>query len=332
MNTVPGTGGTTAPPTVECKGPIVSAGASVRLSDRQFRNSLAVLFPFPVDPGTKYPKFVSKGDYSTSIDVNDVLFQDIQNFAETAESIALQAVGKIDQLLPCRPAGDEAGCAQKFIDAFAPRAYRRPLEDAERAQLLAVYNAVRQPPDPLDFNLAIAAVVSTVLQSPQFLYRLEIGQPSGMAGINKLTGYEIASRLSYLFWEAPPDEQLMQRARAGALADRRNIEAEGLRLLQSPRARDGAVRFFSEWLEAGDQVFDNRVAGPLASDFREEVQRFVQSVVFDSPTAAVKELLDTDKTILNQRLATHYGLTSPSASDTDWRQTTMPAQRRGVSS
>ena len=106
VNTAPGTGGTNGPSTIDCKGPIVSAGASVRLSDRQFRNSLAALFPFPVDAGSKYPKFVSKGDYSTSISGNDVLFQDIQNFAETAESIALQAIGRMDRLPS--PAGRRA--------------------------------------------------------------------------------------------------------------------------------------------------------------------------------------------------------------------------------
>jgi hypothetical protein len=304
-------------------GPAPAAG--IRLSDRQFRNTIATLFPFPVDVGTKYPRTPYRQDFTTSIAANEVLYNDIESFADTAESIALQAVGHLDQLLPCTPAGNESACARAFIDAFAPRAYRRPLAADERQTLVSLYDGSRTGAGALGFDLGIAAVIAAVLQSPQFLYRVEAGAAAGN-GLLRLTGYEIASRLSYLYWEGPPDDALLEAARSGALASREGVEAEASRLLDDPRAREGAWRFFSEWLGFGDEVYSGRVDPALAADFAEETRRFVGSVVFEG-TGTLADLLQSNTTFVNRRLAAHYGLPYDGSGDTDWRQVTVPDAR-----
>jgi hypothetical protein len=316
------------PVTLESCGdaPIPGPSAAIRLTEAQFRNSVAALFPFPVDAGSRYPADAyNKQDFSTSLAANEVLFDDVQGFAETAEAIALQAVGHMGQILPCNPASNEAACARQFIDAFAPRAYRRPLEPGERDALVSLYDGTRVGANPLTFNLGVAAVIAAVLQSPGFLYKMETGTPVG--GLRRLTGYELASHLSYLYWDGPPDDLLMNEASAGVLADGPALEQEAARLLQDPRARTALWHFFSEWLGFGDQIFDSRVDGQLAGDFAEEARRFVTTVVFEQP-GLFSALLDNDSTFLDGRLARHYGVPFTGGDD-EWQLVQMPPELRG---
>jgi hypothetical protein len=102
------------------------------------------------------------------------------------------------------------------------------------------------------------------------------------------------------------------------------------RLLADPKARESTWRFFSEWLGFGEQIYDSRADRALAADFAEETKRFVNGVVFDTPAAPFKDLLDNDKTMVNARLSRHYGL-PVMGTDTDWRQVTLdPGQKAGV--
>jgi hypothetical protein len=135
----PGSPGGSLPAAASCpKEPLGIAPASVRLTSGQFRNTVASLFPFAIDTGTRYPVSSANEDFTTSVAANAVLSDDIPSFADTAEAIALQAVARITQILPCNPAAGEAACARQFIDAFAARAYRRPLDAGERDPLVAL--------------------------------------------------------------------------------------------------------------------------------------------------------------------------------------------------
>jgi hypothetical protein len=304
---------------------------TVRLTERQFRNSVAALFPFHVEIGLRFPSAPLSEGFSTAVVGTEVAFSDLLGLAETAESIGAQAAARLRELLPCDPAPDEAACVQRFIDGFAPRAFRRPLEPAERQRLVDLYQSLRKPPKGLPLDLAIAGVIAAVLQSPQFLYRLELGTPTSVPGVRRLSPYEVASRLSYLYWDAPPDAVLLEKARTGALAEQRVIEAETRRLLDDPRARGSAWRFLAEWLGFGEEVFEGRVDAPLAADFAEEARRLVLGTVFDQPGSRLRDLFDTDRTTVNRRLALHYGLATVPASDAEWRPVTLPpAQRFGV--
>src|SRR5439155_26307158 len=133
------------------------------------------------------------------------------------------------------------------------------------------------------------AGIAAMLRSPQFLYRLEVGVPAG--SMRRLTGHEIASRLSYLYWDGPPDDDLLADARSGALGSKAGVEKVAARMLADPRARDAVWRFFSEWLGFGDQVYATRVDPALAADFADESRRVLLDVVFAGPVQPLAALL-----------------------------------------
>ena len=299
------------------------AGA-VRLSPRQFANSVAGLFPFPITLGDKYPP-LARGDlYTTEPAAGEVLFAGAESLAEVAESVGLEASRRVGDLVPCSATAVDVNCVRTFITNFATRAYRRPLQNEERDGLHRLFDTVRAAPDPLPFDLAVAAVVAAVLQSPQFIYRVEIGEATSTAGVRRLTAYEMASRLSYLFWDDAPDPTLLERARTGALVDPAMIETEATRLLNDPRAAGAVWRFFSEWLSFGDEVYGGRVDAALAQDFIEESRRFVAAATLGASAGPAARLFDSDKSFVNRRLATHYGLPNAASFGDDWREVTLP--------
>jgi Protein of unknown function (DUF1592)/Protein of unknown function (DUF1595)/Protein of unknown function (DUF1588)/Protein of unknown function (DUF1585)/Protein of unknown function (DUF1587) len=300
---------------------------AVRLTDVQYRNTIASLFSFPIDIGTKYPTSSSRYAFTSFAAANDVLYADLQNILETSESIALQAVDKIAQVVSCTPTGDGVACARTFLQGFLPRAYRRPVQTAEIDHLIALYSAVRAGTEPLDFNLAIAAVLVSVLQSPQFLYRVDIGTPGDTPGLLKLDGFEVASRLSYLFWDAPPDDMLKARAGNGDLDKKDVLVSEAERLLADPRGRTTVARFFSEWMGASGKVFADRVAAPIAASFAPEFNRFVTDAVFDAD-ADIGALVSAGHTFANKSLQQHYGLPVTARDDNDWLRVELPAKLR----
>jgi hypothetical protein len=180
-----------------------------------------------------------------------------EDIRDAAEEIAARAVENLDTLLPCDPANvDPDLCAQAFVEGFAPRAYRRPLTDSQLAGILGVYSESRDAGDV--FRDRIRLVVTAILQSPFFLYRVEVGSPTphpDAANVVPLDGYDIASRLSYLLWNSMPDQALLDAAAAGALQTADEIEAQARRLLSAPRARKAVADFFMRWFEV-DRVLD----------------------------------------------------------------------------
>jgi hypothetical protein len=180
----------------------------------------------------------------------------------------------------------------------------------------------------LDFELAIAAVIQSILLSPDTLYMLERGEPTGDPEVLVLSNHEIASRLSFLFLDAPPDAELSSKADAGELQDPDVLRLEAERLLGDPRAQGAVGRFMQEWFGVADQVFVDHAEESLALAWNEEVSRLVGHIVFEGGSLA--QLLDGSESFVNQPLAEHYGIEpNPSSGVDDWQLVTLPAERRG---
>ncbi|MCE9561208.1 MAG: DUF1592 domain-containing protein [Planctomycetes bacterium] len=194
--------------------------------------------------------------------------------------------------------------------AFAEKAYRRPLTDKEKAELLTLYKAIREK--GAGHEEAFRGVLSRVFVSPAFLFRIE-QSPKGVAPGN-VNDWELATRLSYFLWASAPDEELRKLAAAGQLREPKVLAAQTQRMLKDERLRSLAIEFGTQWLhvrgfdelkEKNEKLFPTFDAKLRAAIYEESILFFQD--LFQSDRA-VTQILDADYTFLNDTLAKHYGI------------------------
>ena len=224
----------------------------------------------------------------------------------------------------------------KALQTFAERAYRRPLSQAERDDLLAFYRELREK-EGLDHEAAIRDVVTSILMSPSFCYRLDpselTGRPasSGSPDVaatkwktTPLSDYALASRLSYFLWSSMPDAELLAHSKAADLHRPKVLLAQTRRMLQDGRIRGLATEFGGNWLDfrrfeehnAVDRerfkTFNNELREAM---FEEPIHFFTDIVQRDR---SVLDFLQADDTFVNPLLAGHYGMTDISFRSNEW--------------
>jgi hypothetical protein len=235
-----------------------------------------------------------------------------------------------DRVFVCQPktAADEEPCAHEIVSRLAERAFRRPVTDADLAPLMQFYAVGRKA---TDFDEGIRRALTALLASPNFLYRVETGKPANVAGAAKpavlspvvntaapgvtpLTDGELASRLSFFLWSAPPDQQLLTLADQGKLHDPEVLKAQVSRMLQDPRATTLASNFAFQWLDVQrlEEIKPDANLFPYVidprDDYRQELKLFIDSVFREDQP--VTNLLTANYTYLNQPLAMLYGITT----------------------
>jgi hypothetical protein len=236
----------------------------------------------------------------------------------------------------CQPTGpnDEAACARKIVTNLATHGFRRPATVADVDLLMQFYTDGRKDGT---FDQAIGLVLSRILASPKFLYRME-AEPAN-AKINepyRITDLELASRLSFFLWSTGPDDELLTVARQGRLKDPAVLERQVRRMLKDARAEALSVNFAGQWLNLrGMQSvgplpmlfpdFDD----PLRQAMRREVELLFDTIVREDRN--VVDLLTADYTFVNERLAKHYGI--PNIYGSQFRRITLGPDmdvRRGL--
>ena len=211
---------------------------------------------------------------------------------------------------------DERGYARRILARFMTRAYRRPVEETEVTGTLALFDRVRTT--ATSFETAMRDVLAMVLVSPEFLYLVEPRDVEERQ--TTLTGYELASRLSYFLWSTMPDERLFELAAGGKLSDEAVLKAEVRRMIADPRSWQFVEHFTDQWLDLSglDRVAVNPEYHPnfderLKQDMRDETQHFFAEILYKDLSCL--NLLESDFTMLNRRLARHYGITAPLSGD-----------------
>jgi hypothetical protein len=258
-----------------------------------------------------------------------------EQYMSAAEHLARAAASRLDALLPCDPVAlGEDACAEAFIASFGRRAYRRPLAPDELARLRALYLWGKQSHS---FATGLELSIAAMLQSPSFLYRVEMGSPDPIEGdVVALTSHEIASRLSYLLWGSMPDEALFAAADAGELATSDQVAAEARRMLADPRAREAVARFHLMWLGLSRIGSIHKDAGvyPTYRDglpalFRRETEELLGHVVFDGP-GDLATMLTAPYSFMNRELAAFYGTPQLPEGDAFVKVTLDPRERAGL--
>ncbi len=231
----------------------------------------------------------------------------------------------------CRPtsAAEELPCARRIIEALTNRAYRRPASTADIDGLLAFYANGAE----LDgFETGIRMALEAVLASPRFVFRTE-SEPEGVSPgeVYPISSVDLASRLSFFLWGAPPDGTLLAAAADEGLHDVEELERQALRMLEHPRARALGTRFAGQWLRLQDLYkvrpdpnFFPNFDEMLADAMRLETETFFNHLVAED--ASILDLFRADYTFVNERLATHYGF--PPVAGSYLRKVDYPDDRR----
>jgi hypothetical protein len=297
-------------------------GAAVlpRLTAQQYRNSLEHLLgpdlpATTVEADTNPYLFYSIGATSTTLSELGT-----QMYEEAADLGTHHVFGDPTRRLAvvgCEPTAVGDACVQDFVHAFGRRAYRRPLTDEEHARWLAVASAADVP----DAWEGLRLVVAGMLQSPYFLYRVELGEPDPEDPSRlRYTDFEMASRLSFLLWSSTPDDALLDAAEAGELGDAAGVVAHAERLLADPRARVAVQDFFAQYFDLGrlsglsrDPAAYPAYSETIAGSMRTEVQLVVDDFVFRRD-ADLRGVFGTRETFVNDELAALYGVDAPGAS------------------
>lgn len=146
------------------------------------------------------------------------------------------------------PAND-AQCFMQFLERIGPRVLRRPLAADDRAFYQGVYGS-----DPTSSPSAYAEVINVLLNAPELVYLVEHGERAvaGKPGVYELSAHELASRLSYHFWQTMPDAELWQAAQDGSLLAPAGYERQVERLASDSRTRQTMAEFFADWLKVED--------------------------------------------------------------------------------
>jgi hypothetical protein len=244
-----------------------------------------------------------------------------------AEKYETAAYAVIDQLwasralraefVGCTPSTVEDPCVTTFLEDFVSRAWRRPVGDDEVKTLQELGARIaedlgdRQAGDPWR---GISFVLGAVLQSPHFLFRIDIGVADPDTGLMRYTGWEMASRLSFLLANAPPDDELRRAAREGELDGIDGIRAQAERLVEAMPARTALVGFFREFMGIGrldimtkDQGAFPMFTATLGPAMRIEIERMFEDVVFEQQ-GDFRQLFTSRDTFVNEELANLYGL------------------------
>lgn len=291
-----------------------------RLTRFEYNNTVRDLLGDDTSPANALPSEELANGFGNDADAQSVSSLLVETYNTVAEDIALRATETPTQLAALSSCagdvtaatseGEADSCTRTLLEGFLPRAYRRPVEGAEIDELVELATAIRAE---TDFATGVAGALEAILQSPDFLYRVEQGFIDGN-GSRRPTGHEMASRLSYLLWGTMPDEDLFAAAEAGELESGSGVLEHAERMLADERSRP-VVRFFFDnllpisalsQLERDAELYPTYTAA-VGAAMREETQTFLAHEIFEGP-GTWDHALTAPYTFVNETLAEFYGI------------------------
>jgi hypothetical protein len=289
-----------------------------RLTAAQYANTIADLFGDDVvvarrlEPDTSVDGLLAVGASVTSVSAWGVERYELVAF-DIAEQV-LADPGLYGWFLSCTPGGaTDSDCAEEALETVGLFTWRRPLQATELDRLVDLADTAGNTLG--DFHEGLAFALAALLQSPNFLYRVEEGET--VKGERFLTGWEMATRLSFFLWNTTPDADLLEAAEAGELTDSTTLGQHVDRMLEDPRAVDGARNIFSDLFRLynlEDLSKDTTIFPFWTSDVksaaREETLRVIGTWIFEDE-GDYRKLFTSTRTFVDRRLAALYGIPAP---------------------
>jgi hypothetical protein len=235
----------------------------------------------------------------------------------------------------CEPTGaaDETRCAQQILRSLASRAFRQPVKNDDPAMeiLLGFY---QEGKNDGGFDAGIQRALARILVDPRFIFRMErVPANVAVGSPYRLTDLELATRLSFFLWSSIPDEVLIEKAVAGKLSDTAVVEEQTRRMLTDSKSRALVDNFAAEWMRLRE--LDNAQPETAETDFtnlrlafKRETQMFFEYIM--RADRSIVDVLDSDYTFVDDRLARHYGI--PNIKGSAFRRVTLANgdPRRGI--
>jgi hypothetical protein len=304
------------------------------LTGQQYQQVLADIFGADIGFGVTSPLpplARTDGLLESGAAAIGVTADQLQQVQEAAATVAGRVVDEQHRgfLVPCtphEPTAADAACAERFLRGVARLWYRRPVDAARLAPLVAA--AGRAADEQKDFYAGLAIALEGMLISPQALYIVDTTEPDPeRPGHRRLDGYAIASRLGFFLWNSAPDEALLRAAERGELGTRDGLARQVDRMLASDRLERGVRAFFDDWLGfndfdalAKDPVKYPAVTGAALADAREQTLRTAYDHLI-TRAADYRELFTTRRTFMSMNLAAVYGV----AASPGWAPYEFPA-------
>ena len=302
----------------------------LRLTNVEYSQTVSDLLGEPADAASRFdfPEDARGHGFDNNVDLLHVSTAHAQQYATAAAAIALATFATPERralVLSC-DATSGAPCLTAYVRTLGRRMFRRPLTDAEVSAYVSLCMKAASATDP---NAGPSVALEAMLQSPNFLYRTQVGTPDAKnPGVVGLTGFELAARLSYFLFGTSPDDALLDQVQAGALDDAAGAKKLVIQMLADPRARRGVQRFYSQWLPlteiSGATADLERVPNgdlALGAEMVQETTRFVDDVLWDSG-GTVTDLLTARYTFVDAAVATIYGVDAPPQG---WQRIDFPA-------
>ncbi len=286
----------------------VSPSGLARLTRVEYQRTVTAIFGDELVAEVNFDTLPADGrigrfESNAGLDVN---IDSVDAYRLVAEDVGEAAGARANALLGC---DESPECVATFIADYGRRIYRRPLTADEVQVYAQFWDAARSQGELAN---AMRLTVTAFLQTPDFLYRLEKGEPGDDGDVRRLTGEEVASRLSFFLWQSGPDDALLDAAAAGDLDTPEGVLEQAERLLADRRADDTLVRFHTVWL--GIDALDTQIVDEerfpayedLRDDMLEETRQFILHV-FREDDATLATLFSAEYSFASPELAAFYG-------------------------
>ena len=311
-----------------------------RLTHAQYNNILHSVFGQDVViPTLAEPDMMSAGYLAVGASKAAFTNRGVESIESAAFGLAKQVVETPDSLnrvLSCTPSGpaDEV-CAEIFISELGSTLWRKELSSEEVGRYR---NIVLEAASVYgDFNKGVEFGIAALLQSPYFLYRMELGVSDDDNPNQRIfQGRELATKLSLFLWNDIPDEALLAAVEDGSIDTREGLFIQAKRMLEDPKAKNGLSEFFVEYLrlhKLKDMIKDpalfEHYYGELGSDAREETLQFLQYLIFEAQ-ADFRESLTSHESFVNNRLAAIYSIPYNGEGDFQYIEHPVEVHRPGL--
>ncbi|HVY30660.1 MAG TPA: DUF1592 domain-containing protein [Polyangiaceae bacterium] len=330
--TNPGQGG--GPP-IETMGQDPGRVEIHRLNNTEYNNTVRDLLGTQSLPAAKFlaEEGLNFDNTATALGMTSAQYDAYFGAARDLMTEAAATPAELQRFLTCMPAGAaNDACARQVVETFGAKVYRRPLETAEIDRAMKVFNDdIARGGTPQD---AMLLTTRALLSAANFLYRIEYDPTPTSPTPHSLTGYELASRLSYLGWSSMPDDNLFAAAKDGSLWQDATLDAQVDRILADPKAAAFVESFAGQWLDIR-KLITHSVTPSVFTTYTAELsdamlqEGYLWFQEFLNQNRPLSDWFTADFNYVNDTLAQHYGMPAPGSGAQLKRVEVTSDQRKG---